>query len=370
MSAQLPRVLVVDDVEANVIALEALLGQLPCQVDRAMSGNDALRCLLKHDYAMMLLDVQMPEMDGYEVATFARANPQTSEVPIIFVTAMHETMENALRGYGAGAVDFLFKPVNPVVLRSKVHVFLELYVGRRRLAEEITAHQAMLADLEAFNASVSHDLRAPLRPLEGFSRALLEDYGDKLDADATRYLERIEAAAKRMGLLIEDLLRLAHLGRGAVQRAPCDLAPIAAAVVAEQQALEPGRQVELVCPAELKVDGDGPLLRIVLENLLRNAWKFTRHAADARLEVGTKEVDGRTAYFVRDNGAGFDSAFAHRLFQPFQRLHTAAEFEGTGIGLAIVGRIIRRHGGKVWAESQPGHGATFFFTLDEPPAPR
>jgi CheY-like chemotaxis protein len=174
----LPNVLLVDDIEANLIALEAQLGSLSCNLVRASNGNDALRELLKREFAVMLLDVQMPEMDGYEVATYARENPATSQVPIIFVTAMLETEEKVLSGYGSGAVDFLFKPVNPYILRSKVQIFLDLYTGRRKVERAVEAHEKTLKDLEAFNYSVSHDLRAPLRPLDGFSQALLEDYAD------------------------------------------------------------------------------------------------------------------------------------------------------------------------------------------------
>src|SRR5258708_38818781 len=191
-------VLIVDDIEANLVALEAQLVRLGCEVVRAASGNEALRQLLRRGFAVVLLDVQMPTMDGYEVASSARANPATRDIPIIFVTAMNETDENRLRGYGAGAVDFLFKPFNPEILRSKVKVFLELYQGKKRLADEIEAHKRTLADLEAFNYSVSHDLRAPLRPLSGFSQALLEDYSGKLDAQAEDYLKRIRAAAEKM----------------------------------------------------------------------------------------------------------------------------------------------------------------------------
>jgi signal transduction histidine kinase len=369
MSESRPRVLLVDDVEANLVALEAQLVKLPCETVRAPSGNEALKLLLKGEFAVMLLDVQMPEMDGYEVARLTRENPATREVPIIFVTAMHETPENALRGYDAGAVDFLFKPIDPVILRSKVQVFIDLYLGRRRLAQEIAAHKATMGELEAFNYSVSHDLRAPLRPLDGFSQALIEDHGPKLDEKARDYLNRIRAAAQRMSQLIEDMLELSRMGRAEMSVRPVDLVPVAEAVVGEIRKNEPGRAVEFVSVPEDKVKGDPRLLRIVLENLLRNAWKFSSKVEKPRIELGVSREGDTTAHFVRDNGAGFDSAHAGRLFQPFQRLHSNAEFEGTGIGLAIVQRIIRRHRGRVWAEGVPGKGATIFFTLNDEGTP-
>ena len=364
-----PSVLIVDDVEANLVALEALLESVPCEVVRAHSGNEALRQLLRRAFAVMLLDVQMPYMDGFEVARHARENSATSDVPIIFITAMHETPENALRGYSTGAFDFLFKPINPDVLRSKVQVFLDLHHSRNRLKDEIEAHRATLAELEAFNYSVSHDLRAPLRPLDGFSQALLDDYADRLDEKGVDYLRRIRAAAQRMGMLIEDLLELSRVSRAELRRQPVDLSTIVSSIVSELREGDPSRDVEVVIPPRVQVQGDARLLRIALENLVRNAWKFTNKRPQARLEFGVADrttaglVSGEPTYFVRDDGVGFDPTFAGKMFQPFQRLHKTTEFEGTGIGLAIVSRIVRRHDGRIWADSAPDRGATFFFTL-------
>ncbi|HVY40689.1 MAG TPA: response regulator [Polyangia bacterium] len=365
MSKARPRVLLVDDAEPNLIALEAILGHMPCELMRAQSGNEALRLLLHHEFAVVLLDVQMPDMDGYEVAQHARANPDTRQVPIIFVTATHETKESVLRGYDAGAFDLLFKPIDPYVLRSKVQIFLELYLSRRQLRAEIEARQQALEEVQAFNYSVSHDLRAPLRPLDGFSSALLEDYGDKLDDQARQYLVRIQAAARRMGQLIDDMLELSRVSRVELRRTPFDLSALVRMLFEEIAAEHPGAKPEVACAPGLTASGDPRLLRVALENLLRNAWKFTAPQPAPRIEVGHR-VDGHEdVYFVKDNGVGFNPAHAAKLFRPFQRLHDA-EFPGTGIGLAIVARIIRRHGGRIWAESRVGGGATFFFTLDAP----
>lgn len=231
-----------------------------------------------------------------------------------------------------------------------------------RMAESL---RHSIAELEAFNYSVSHDLRAPLRPLDGFSQALIEDYAEQLPDKAKDYLKRIRAAAQRMSQLIEDMLQLSRLGRAELAVRPVDIVPIAESVIAELRRNEPARQVEYVSVKEAKADGDSRLLRIVLENLLRNAWKFSRNVEHARIELGTRQEDGRTVFFVRDNGAGFDPMYKSKLFQPFQRLHVPRDFEGTGIGLAIVQRIVRRHDGRVWADGAPGQGATFFFTLHE-----
>jgi two-component system, sensor histidine kinase and response regulator len=363
-----PSVLIVDDVEANLIALEAQLSQLDCNLVLVNSGNDGLRELLKHEFAVMLLDVQMPEMDGYEMAGYARENPATRDVPIIFVTAMLETEATALRGYGSGAVDFLFKPVNPYILRSKVQVFLDLYTGRRKVADTVAAHERTLKDLEAFNYSVSHDLRAPLRPLDGFSQTLLEDYGDKLDETGRGYLLKIRAAAQRMAQLIDDLLRLSRIRSTELRAQELDLSLLVEAIATELRAGDPGRKVEFVIQPALMAQGDPGLLRIALENLLRNAWKFTAKNPQAHIHFGRNEGPER-AYFVRDDGVGFDMTYATRMGQPFQRFHSGAQFEGTGIGLAIVALIVRNHRGRFWADSAPARGATFFFTLELPEAP-
>ncbi|HEX2677844.1 MAG TPA: response regulator, partial [Polyangiales bacterium] len=217
-----PNVLIVDDIEANLVALEAALGTMECELVRASNGNDALRCLLKREFAVMLLDVQMPGMDGYEVARYARANSATRDVPIIFLTAMNKTEANVLRGYGTGAVDFLFKPVNVDILRGKVSVFLELYEGRRKLANEVASHKKTLASLEQANEALrhftnaaSHDLRAPLRAVEGFMQALDEHLGPDFDAEARDYLMRSRRAAQRMDSLLRSLLAYARLQKPA-----------------------------------------------------------------------------------------------------------------------------------------------------------
>ena len=241
---------------------------------------------------------------------------------------------------------------------------LDFYVNKRKLTSEIEAHKRTLAELDSFNYSVSHDLRAPLRPLEGFSQALLEDWGDKLDDKAKDYLTRIRTAAVRMSQLIDDLSRLSRLGRGDVRRESVDLGAMAESIMSELRTSEPEREIEFVAHRPALAEGDPGLLLIVLENLLRNAWKFSHKKQRSTIEFGQRRVRDETVYLVRDEGVGFDPRFASRLFQPFQRLHSIADFEGTGIGLAIVNRIVGRHGGRIWAESGKGEGATFFFTLE------
>ncbi len=218
-------------------------------------------------------------------------------------------------------------------------------------------------ELEAFSYSVAHDLRSPLRGINGFSRALLEDWGDKLDADARTQLDRICAAAGRMGLLIDALLSLARVSRAQLTRKEISLSSIAESVMQQLRLTQPDRKVQFECQADLVAYGDPALLRAVLENLLGNSWKFTSNASPAIISLSAEREGSTLAYRIRDNGAGFDMSYADKLFAPFQRLHTSREFAGTGIGLATVQRIIRRHGGRIWASGVVNEGATFHFTL-------
>ncbi len=218
-------------------------------------------------------------------------------------------------------------------------------------------------ELEAFSYSVAHDLRAPLRGIDGFSQALLEDYGDKLDATGRRYLDRVRESAQRMALLIDDLLALSKVTRTELNIRKVDLSELAHGCVAALQRLEPARQVEIVIEPGIIAEGDPRMLAIALDNLFGNAWKFTAKVAKPRIELSTLIRDGRRSFAIRDNGAGFDMQYANKLFGVFQRLHSEAEFPGTGIGLATVARIIHRHRGQVAGEGSPGAGATFFFTL-------
>lgn len=237
---------------------------------------------------------------------------------------------------------------------------LEERVRERTLALEVSNRE-----LEAFAYSVSHDLRAPLRALDGFSQAVLEDYGERLDETGRDFLQRIRGASQQMGQLIDDLLGLSRHSRGEMRREPVELGALAREVAETLRAGEPGHRVELVVEEGLVAEGDPRLLRVVLQNLLANAWKFTRGRAGARVEVGRTGWEGEPAFYVRDNGAGFDMAYAHKLFRPFQRLHSTREFEGSGIGLATVQRIVHRHGGRVGAQAAPDRGATVFFTLPQ-----
>ncbi|MBZ0112721.1 MAG: hypothetical protein K8J08_09680 [Thermoanaerobaculia bacterium] len=241
------------------------------------------------------------------------------------------------------------------------------------LAKYASDLETLNRELDAFSYSVSHDLRAPLRSIDGFSQALLEDYSDSLDAVGKSYLERVRAAAQRMAALIDDLLNLSRVSRAALKRRTINLCALVDAAVTELRTADPTREVTIEMPPNIEVTGDPSLLKILITNLIENAWKYTGSVSPARIEVGVidcnasegqiQESPDSPTYFVRDNGIGFDMVHANKLFTPFQRLHSSRDFPGTGIGLATVQRIVHRHGGRVRAEGKVNDGATFFFTL-------
>jgi signal transduction histidine kinase len=392
------KILLVDDSPENLLSAGAVLESLGQDVVKAESGRQALRYLLDQDFAVILLDVMMPEMDGFETAALIRQRERSRLTPIIFLTALGRSDEHMRRGYDLGAVDYITKPFVPEILRSKVSVFVELHrksvlleqqsglLERRNLElqhaierswkaeEEIKALNRHLErqldtlnevnrELEAFSYSVSHDLRGPLSRIAGFSKALLEFHADELSSEGQLYLKRIDHSAHRMCELVEDLLNFSRLTRVEMKEQDVDLSAIVASAAAELQARDPLRVADFGIAPEVRAWGDPTLLRAALENLLENSWKFTRKHATARIEFGQVESNGGAVYFLRDDGAGFDMRDAERLFSPFQRLHKESDFEGTGIGLATVERIIRRHGGRIWAEGEIERGAAFYFTL-------
>ncbi len=223
--------------------------------------------------------------------------------------------------------------------------------------------EAANKELEAFSYSVSHDLRAPLRSIDGFSQVLLEEYQEKLDDKGKGYLERVCKATQKMGLLIDDMLKLSRINQAEYKRESIDLSGMMRAIAEANQQNNPDRAVDVIIQEGIVIQGDPHLIQIALVNLLDNAWKFIANARHPRVEFGKTIQEGKTIYYLRDNGAGFDMAYVRKLFGAFQRLHTEKEFAGTGIGLATVQRIINRHGGQVWAEGEVGKGATFYFTL-------
>jgi signal transduction histidine kinase len=257
------------------------------------------------------------------------------------------------------ALFFLFLRENSVRARAEQ----KLGEANSKLEFQNAQLAATNKELESFSYSVSHDLRAPLRGIDGMSQALLEDYADRLDSQGKDYLGRVRLGVQRMGCLIDDLLNLSRITRAEIRSEKVDLSEMAGSIASELRNTQPERKADFIIRPKIEVKGDPHLMRVALQNLLANSWKFTSRQPRACIEFGQIAENGHSVFFVKDNGAGFDPAYSKRLFGVFQRLHSNADFPGTGIGLATVQRVIHRHGGKIWAESEAGQGATFFFTV-------
>ena len=383
------RILAVDDSPTYLHELADGLSGDGYDVVLAHSGEEAIELLAVQPVDCILLDLLMPGLGGKDTCARIKAAPGIRDIPLILLTALDER-ESIIDGLGTGADDYVTKGSGFDVLRARLRAQLrrkqledenrrirreimqrELEATEARAARELADTRAALAgelerknrELEAFSYSVSHDLRAPLRALLGFTEALLEECGPTLSAGAKDSARLITEAAQRMELLIDGLLQLSRVARDPLVRASVDLSSLGREVAAELEQSEPTRLVRFVVADGLRVQGDPVLLRQVLANLLGNAHKFTAKSPDATIELGVTDGHGQRCFQVRDNGAGFDMAYADQLFAPFRRLHRAKDFPGTGIGLALVQRIVERHGGKVWAEGAVGRGATLFFTL-------
>lgn len=376
---KLPKCLIVDDLEDNITALKSLLVDEKVEIHSATSGMEALELLLKNDYALSLIDVQMPVMDGFELAEIMRSTEKTKSIPIIFVTAGNDgDVKRVFKGYEAGAVDFLYKPLYPQIVLGKVRVFLDLYnqkiliedtfqQAKEELEQKVQERtQALIAvnkELEAFSYSVSHDLRAPLRSMDGFSKILISNFSDKLDDKGKDYLNRIRESAQKMGDLIDGMLILSRLGKKEIRREKINLSHFSEKIIKDLRQNDFKRQVKVFIDPDLEVEADPALSYAVLENLLGNAWKYTSKKSEAFIKVSGFKQGNEQVFYIQDNGAGFDMTFSDKLFVAFQRLHSPMDYQGTGIGLITVKRIIERHGGKVWAQGEEGVGSTFYFTF-------
>lgn len=483
-------ILVVDDKPANVLVLENLLAGDDRIILTASSGKEALSKVINKEVDLIILDVQMPGMDGFEVAGLLKSNVKTRDIPIIFATAEQKGHSSQIKGFGEGAVDYLFKPLDPEIAKAKVKVLLSLQMQKKELQEKNKsleksallidnsadiigivnpstllieeANQALgnilgfsLAEikdkpltsllleeyheqvkelvgkkqerfsfetrvydknkqlrwlqwrvvlkegkwfvnardvsnekqadeeirvlnedlnekvrqleevnkqLESFSYTVSHDLRAPLRAMNGYSQILQEDYGDKLDEEANELLRDISANAKRMGTLIDDLLAFSRLGRQELFKTGVDMNELLKDVLSNFERSSP-HKAKIKTHDLPTIQCDQNLIKQVWINLLSNAIKYSAKKEDPRVEIGCERKNDQYRFFVKDNGAGFNMEYADKLFGVFERLHLQREFEGTGVGLAIVHNIVMRHGGRIWAEAKTDEGACFYFEL-------
>jgi len=360
-------VLVVDDEKAHVTALCAALEQEGYAITGFDSAPAALAALQQRSFELILTDLMMPQMDGITLLRLAREID--SDVAGVVMTG-HATIDTAVKAMQAGAYDYILKPVRlngllPVIARSLEARRLRCL--NRDLEQRIHARtrelEAANRDLEAFSYSVSHDLRAPLRAIHGYCSGVLDDYSAELPEQARSALQTVLSSTVGLGELIEGLLSFARCGRESLALRRVSMRALVEEVLSELRRQNPQRCVCVTVEELPDCAADPQLLKQVVVNLLSNAYKFTAGRDNARIRIGNAVREGMNAYFVEDNGAGFDMSYASKLFGVFQRLHSQREFKGSGVGLSIVRRIIERHGGEVWAEGRPGEGATFHFTV-------
>lgn len=353
--------LLVDDRPENLVVLEELLDQPDRKLIKATTGNEALRLLLKHDVALVLLDLQMPGMDGYEVAQLMRAVEGTRLVPIIFITAGDRTEEQTFRGYEAGAVDFLYKPINAHTLRSKVNVFIELHRKTHELERTTAALHEKVADLENVSHTLSHDLRAPLRSIRSFA-AILAEQQDRLDAEGQDALSRVLKSGERMAQMVDDLYRLLRLSGDEVVSSEVNAVTVLDEVVAGLSSDLETAGATVTHDALPTVRGNRVLFAQIFQNLIANSIKF-QGAESPRIHVGAQRVASDWQFSVRDNGIGIPASEREHVFRLFHRLSNSGD--GTGIGLTLCKRAVEKLGGKIWVGPGDAPGATFCFTIPD-----
>ena len=357
------RILIVDDQQADISLMEQALRRGGfVSVSSTMNPHEVCELQRKNCYALILLDLQMPELDGFQVIEGLKAIETEGYLSLLVLSAFPGHRMRALK---AGAKDFVGKPLDLQEVLIRVQNLLEVRLLHREAALRTAKAEAANEGLRSFSYSVSHDLRAPLRQVRGFTKLLQESAGASLSGDSLEYLTAVSHAAEEMDHLIDDLLNFARLGQIEIAKTEVDLDQLVRETVAEFAEETKGRRITWEIHPLPAVQADRALLRLALINLISNAVKFTSKCTEARIEIGSTDGREETVIFVRDNGAGFDPTQAGRLFGVFQRLHSQEEFEGTGIGLANVQRIIQHHGGRTWAEGSVGGGATFYFSISE-----
>ncbi len=361
--------LLVDDRPENLLALEAVLEPLGQRMVRANSGEEALRHLLVDDIAVIVLDVQMPGIDGFETAERIKQRDRTRDIPIIFLTAISQGLDHRLRGYGTGAVDYIFKPVEPEVLRAKVAVFLELHLKSRMLqdqredlARKTTDLERSNRDLEQFAYIASHDLQDPLRVIAGFIELLADRLGEHADPQAREWMTRITATAERMSALISDVLAYARAGVGTAVMEPVDLDAALRAGLENLGDLTGEQGVDLRCCRLGWAMGSFVDMTQVFQNLVGNAVKFQDPGASPVIDISAEVRDGMVTVSVADNGRGVHEDRFERVFQVFERLE-GDPYPGTGLGLAVCRKLVERAGGRIWMEGNEDKGVVVRFTL-------
>lgn len=388
------KILLVDDREENLLSLEAILRKGPYQFVKARSGREALKHLLDdQDFCLIIMDVMMPGMDGFETAELIYSREKLQHIPIIFLTAL-DIEENIYKGYKTGAVDYISKPFIPDLLRAKVDAFVDLSIKSKRLIDQeeklreinkslekeiqerkqseekirllnkdLEQRLEELQSLDAFAYSVSHDLMSPVNNINGLTALLLKRYAQDFDENVQKMLNLIRDSTLKMSDLIKSLLLFSRQANAELNKSDLDMNEIVRGVVEEIRTYKSLDDFDIQLGDLPKVEGDGNMIKQVWVNFISNAVKYSQKSEKPTIIIGAKQENGSVIFYVKDNGAGFDMKNYNKLFGVFQRLHSAKDFEGTGVGLSIVKRIIERHGGRVWAESAPLKGATFYFSL-------
>jgi two-component system sensor histidine kinase/response regulator len=355
-------ILLVDDVASKALALESLLSDLGARIVKASSGTEALRLLLRQEFAVILLDVQMPVMDGFETAMLIRQRKCSESTPIIFVTSIHTHENHVARGYSLGAVDYLFTPIVPEVLKAKVSVFIELSRKSKLLQKQTKELARSNDELEQFAYLASHDLQEPLRMISCYTQLLEANYREKLDQQGQEFISRAVDSCRRMHHLVTDLLTYSRAGKRKKDLEAVDCEAILRQTIEdlnwnikESSAVVTHDRLPLVVADDLQ-------LGQVFQNLLTNALKF-RGKETPKIHISAEKNESEWIFSIRDNGIGINEKYANRIFLIFQRLHAQSEYPGTGIGLALCKKIVEAHGGRIWFDSELGKGTTFYFTI-------
>jgi two-component system sensor histidine kinase/response regulator len=358
-----PNILIVDDRRENLIATEKVLKSIGVSIFKATSGNEALSLILRQHFAVVLLDVQMPEMDGFETAMLMQEHDSMQGVPIIFVTAISKEDQYATRAAEIGAVDYIFKPINPDILKSKVKVYVDLYVQREEILN-LNAHLKQYnEELERFAYICSHDMQEPVRMMSSYAGLLSVNYESMLDGRGQKYLRLIDENAKCMQKMIQDILSFSRVGREAITIDTLDCNQIARETLARFEGIIQEKGARVTCGNLPILRANETLFRVLLQNLIGNALKFQDGSKTPEVEIGVERQSNCWRFSVRDNGIGINADFRDRVFTIFQRGHRKEDYPGTGIGLSTCSKFIRLYGGEIQFDSVPGGGTVFFFTL-------
>jgi two-component system sensor histidine kinase/response regulator len=360
-----PNILIVDDRKENLLATEKVLRPLRAFTYKASSGNEALKLVLRHRFAVVLLDVQMPEMDGFETALLMQEHDSMRGVPIIFVTAISKEDKYATRAAEIGAVDYIFKPINPEILKSKVKVYLDLYVQREEILKLNTDLRQSNEELERFAYICSHDMQEPVRMMNTFAGLLAENDEALVGEKRDKYLKFIVSNAGRMRKMIQDILAFARVGREEIKVEKVDCGEIARETLAEFASIIAEKDARVTCGDLPTLDTSPTLIRVLFQNLISNALKFQNGDEPPEIRIQAEQRQSFWRFSVRDNGIGIDPSFQDKMFTIFQRFHRKEHYPGTGIGLCTCRKFIQLCGGDIGFESTPGQGTTFFFSLPQ-----